>query len=183
MTRSRTIRRGFTLVEAVATMVILSVLAVVTSRLIFTASDVYLASATRSQISSDASAALERIVAEMRLVPVRASSNPAVPDLTGVTATSVSWNAGASGAKSVALSGTDLTWTESGATSRLVRDVSAFSIRAFDESGAALAASLSGSALNPVRTFEVSITVTRSGFSETLRTRVFLRSMQEGAAP
>lgn len=184
MTSKRAICRGFTLVEAISTMVVLGVLGVVTSRLIFTASDVYLSSATRSELSADASASLERIVTELRQLPVRAASSPAAPDLTAITPTSVSWNAGVVvGAKSVALSGTNLNLTESGVTSRLARNVTAFSVSAFDQSGGALAANLSGSALDAVRTIEVSLTVSRSGLTETLRTRVFLRSMQQGATP
>lgn len=177
------IRPGFTLVEAIATMVILGVLGLVTSRLIFTASDVYLSSATRAQISSDASAALERIVAELRQVPVRASSSPAAPDLVAVTPESVEWRTGVASTSSVARSGTDLVWTESGTSAPLARNVVGFTVACFDESGAALASNLSGSGLDAVRTVELSITVSRAGQSESLRTRVFLRSMQQGATP
>lgn len=183
MMRTRTIRRGFTLVEAISTMVILSVLGVVTSRLIFTASDVYLTSAARSEVSSVASASLERIVAELRQVPVRSSSSPAAPDLTSITPSSVAWNAGGAGAKAITLSGNGLNLTEGGTTARLASNVTAFSVAAFDQSGTALAANLTGPALDAVRTIEVSVTLSRSGLTETLRTRVFLRSMQQGATP
>jgi hypothetical protein len=62
----------------------------------------------------------------------------------------------------------------------LLTDVTACTIATFDEDNAPLGASLAGVACDDIRRVSVSVTVTRGGVSETLRTKVFIRATMEG---
>lgn len=177
------VRRGFTLVEAVCTMVVVGVLGVATSGLVLSASDQYLAAASRGAIGSGLSAAMERVAIELRQIPAAAGVSPTRADLRGVTPTSVSWNDASAVERSLALSGTQLVLSEGRNQYVLLKDVSAFSVAAFDESNVPLAGTIVIADIAPVRRLEVSITVSRGGCSETLRSRFFLRSVVEGGSP
>lgn len=183
MSHRRPIRRragrGFTLVEAVATMTIIAIVAGVSSRLILSGADGYASAATRAELANSASAAMERIAAELREIPFRPSTSPVEPYLDSVAANSISW----AGGTSLALSGTNLQLTVGGTARTLAANVSAFSIRCYDQNNSALSTSLSGNACDAVQRIEITLTLTRSGVSETLRTRVFLRCLMAGASP
>lgn len=171
--------RGFTLVEAVATMTVLAVVSVAASRIIFAAADSYADSAVRSELSASASAAMERMALELRGVPSRDAA-PGTPWIDSVTASSIGWG----GSSTLARSGSELVLaTDGGAARILLGDVQAFSITCFDANGQPLAAVLSGAACDAVRRIEIAVTVGRSGASETIRTRVFVRCASTEAAP
>lgn len=175
--RSRSVpRRAFTLVEAVATITIIAIIAGASSRLIFAGADGYASAATRAELANAASAAMERIALELREVAARPASSPVEPHLDSVTASSISWEGGVS----LALSGSEVILTTGGVGRTLVADVGSFAIQCFDESGTPLASTLSGDACDAVRRIQITLTLTRSGVSETLRTRVFLRCMIAG---
>jgi prepilin-type N-terminal cleavage/methylation domain-containing protein len=171
---ARPIRRAFTLVELIATMTILAALGSVVSIVIATSVDGYTRAATTAQLNSEISIALDRIDQLLRFIPQSGSGGP---DISSLTATSITW----SGDWSLTLSGTQLLLTEDGGTpSVLLQDVSSLSVTARDQSNAALAASLSGSACDSIHRVRISITLTRSGVSETLRSRIFIRSLAAG---
>jgi Tfp pilus assembly protein PilE len=177
----RATRRGFTLIEAISTTVILGALGMVTSGLLLRASSAYSQSAATAQAQADLATAMERIDRALREIPLKAQSG-AAPNITGVTATSVSW-ADASGSWSLSLSGTQLLLTAPGQSAQvLLNGVSAMSVQAFDQSNAAMSATLSGTACDSVRRLAVSVTSTASGRSETLRTKVFLRGAMSGGS-
>ncbi|MBX3403620.1 MAG: prepilin-type N-terminal cleavage/methylation domain-containing protein [Phycisphaeraceae bacterium] len=180
MRHARTHRRGrgFTLVEAVATMTVLAVVSIAASRIIFAAADAYIGAASSSHLSSEASAAMERIASELRGVPSRAGS-PGTPWIDSVTATSVAWG----GTSSLARSGSVVMLTIDGGTPRtLLSNVTGFSIACYDQNGQAMAQTLSGAACDAVRRIEITLTLSRSGASETLRTRIFPRAALAGVA-
>ncbi len=172
-------RRAFTLIEAVATITIIAIIAGASSRLILSGADGYAAAATRAELANAASAAMERLTLELREIPLRPATSPAEPYLDAVTASSIAWR----GDAGIDLSGTTLRFTADGVARTLATDVSAFSVQCYDQSNSPLATSLSGDACDPVRRVEVTLTLTRNGVSETLRTRVFLRCMIAGASP
>lgn len=182
--RSHTlVRRGFTLVEAVCTMVVVGVLGVATSGLVLSASDQYLSAASRGAIGSGLSSAMERIAIELRQIPAAPGVSPTRADLRGVTPTSVLWNDATAVERSLELSGSQVVLSEGRNQYVLLNDVTAFSVAAFDESNAALAGTIAIADIAPVRRLEVAITVSRGGCSETLRSRFFLRSVVEGGSP
>lgn len=170
----RTARSGFTLVELVATMTLVATLGSVVCIIVSSSVGGYTRAATTAQLNSEVGVALDRIDQLWRFIPLSASGGP---DIASLTPTSMTWSAN----WTLMLNGTNLTLSEAGgAASVLLKDVSAFSVAACDESNAPLAASLSGSACDNIRRLRVSITQTRSGIAETLRTTVFVRSQMAG---
>ena len=172
-------RRAFTLVEVIASIVIVAVLAVTSANLVGNVTSGYTGAATRAELVNDGSAALERLVTGIRDIPLRASATSAEPSIATITTDSITVD----GNQGFALSGTNLLLTVAGVTTTLLGNVSSFQVRAFDQDNAAMAVSVSGDACDPVRRIELTLTLSRNGVSETLRTRVFLRSMMNGASP
>lgn len=177
MHRRRPTRRAFTLVELVAAMTVIATLGSIVSLLITTSVGGYSRASLTAQLNAETGIALDRIDQLLRFIPMSGAGSP---DISSVTATSITWNTN----YTLSLSGTQLMLSEAGgASSVLLNDVSAFSIAAFDQSNTAMAASLSGSACSGIRRLQVSITQTRSGVTESLRTRIFIRSMMSGVSP
>lgn len=174
-------RRGFTLIEALCTMTIMSILAVVSFRILFGAADQYTAAAARAELSNELSATMERITGELRQIPAKAASSPAVPNITTITPTSIVWTTPSGVLRTLTLTGTQLLSTETATTSVLMNNVSGFAVQTYTGIGGALATSLSGSGCDTIRRIEITLTGTRSGVTETLRTRVFLRALGAGA--
>jgi prepilin-type N-terminal cleavage/methylation domain-containing protein len=173
---TRRTARGFTLVEAICALTVLSVMGSVSSGLIFAGVRGCRDAAASAQLHEEASVAMEVMMRQLRAVAKTASGNPDIP---AVTPSSIAF-----GASSFSASGGDLTWVDSGATGvTLVSNVSGMTVQCYDGNNAALAGSLSGSACNAIRRVSVSLTLTRDGVSETVRSRVFLRSFMQGVAP
>lgn len=168
------LRRGFTLIEVIVTISILGALGSVGSMLVMTSVGGFTASATGAQLHAEASISLDRIDRELRNIPRNdAAINPS-PDISNVTANSITWQTD----WSLVLSGTNLMFTEDGGTAHvLLSNVEEFSVVAFDESNAAMSNTLSGAACENIRRLRVTIGLRRSGILQTLRTKVFLRCM------
>lgn len=177
-TASTTRCRGFTLVEAIATISIVAIVGMVSARLMMAGADGYAATAARAELTNSASAAMERMAIAIREIPQRASVSPIEPAISSVTATSIAWD----GDMAIAASGGVLQLTVAGVASTLAADVSAFSVETFDESNVPLSGSLSGDACDAVRRVQITLTLSRHGVSETLRSRFFLRCMISGAS-
>jgi hypothetical protein len=168
-------------IEAISTIVILGAVGSVTSTVILAAADGYLDASVNAQLHSELSNAMDRIVRELRRIPRDVGAAGIAPDIDDVTSSSIDWN-DSDGANAIALNGTVLELdTSAAAVSTLLTGVSSFTVQAYDESDAALANPLTGAACHPIRRVSIEITLDRSGVSETLRTRVFLRSTMSGA--
>lgn len=174
-------QRGFTLVELISSIAVLGVLAVVSSRLVFAAGDQYVSAVTQAEVSGSLSAAMEFATTQARSIPVRASSSPSAPAITSITPNSIAWTDGNGVSRSLSLVSSQLQYAESTSTSVLATSVTGFGVRAFDSTNTALAATLSGSAVDAVRRVEFTITASRQGVSDTLRSKVFIRSMGVGS--
>jgi len=175
-------RRGFTLIEAIAAITIISTLGSVTSALIYTAISSYRSSYTVVQLHEEISTALDRVSRRLRDVELNASAptGTIAPNISNVTASSISF----SGTSSFTLSAGSISFVDAGASAvTLLSNVTSFSIKCYDESNAALGATLSAAGCYPVRRIQVQITCQRDGVSETVRTRVFVRSTMQGGAP
>lgn len=179
MTRRRPSRpRAFTLVELVATMVVLGAIGSIAATLMFGSLDGYLDATARAQLHAEASIGLDRIVRELRAVPLDDAASDIAPDIDSIADTAIAWK----GDSSLGLSGSSLLLVlDGGASAVLLGDVDDFTISAWDESGAALALPRSGAACDAVRRLTISITLARAGVGETLRTDVFLRCTVLGA--
>jgi prepilin-type N-terminal cleavage/methylation domain-containing protein len=170
---------AFTLVELIAVMAIMSIVGLTIGYVMPTAVIGFRDSTTRAQLLEEASTTLERLALELRAIPLDATAPSSVaPDISGVTPTSIDWDTD----WSLELIGANLVLTEAGGASAVLQpNVSSFSIACYDESDAALAASLSGSACDPIRRIQIELTLTRDGISQSLRTRIFLRACAAGA--
>jgi type II secretory pathway pseudopilin PulG len=173
--------RGFTLVEAIAAMSVIVALSSVGSAVVYSGIRSCRGAYASAQLHEEVSTAMERVVRELRCIAPNTSA-PVVgaAQISSVTGTSISFGSGSS----VTLSGGALVFSDSGAAAvTLLRDVTSFSLRCYDESNAALPSSLSGSGCYPIRRIEVTLGSGREGSTETVRTRVFIRGSMEGDAP
>ncbi len=172
-------RRGFTLVEAIASIVVVSILGSVVSGLILQAADAHAGSSVQADLHAEASAALDRLVREIRRIdpdPDAPAGEPAA-DVDRLTATSIEW-AGDSVAR---LDGTELILSIAGeGDGVLATDVSALEIIAYDDSNAQLGTSISGDGTRQIRRVEIRLTLERAGASETIEAKVYLRGAMAG---
>lgn len=176
----RHLRPAFTLVEAIVTMVVISTLGAVASGLIFAGVTAHHDADLRADLNQQASAALERLSAEFRSIPLDSSAGETAPLISSVTATSIDWNSNSS----LFSSGGTLSLTDNGGPAApLLTGVTDFTLQCYDESNAPLAATLSAPATHAIRRISICLSVSRAGVTESLRTRVFIRSTMLGAAP
>lgn len=165
------------MVEAIAAIVVTSILGSIASFVLHGAVRASMDAATSESLAAEASAALERIVRELRTIDDDAGTAEAQPNISEVGPSLIRWNTN----WSLSLSGSTVLLEESGGTPTvLVRDASAFTIQTYNGVGAALAGTLGGVACHAVRRVEVTLTLTRAGRQVTLRTRVAPRCTLTG---
>ena len=84
-------RRGFTLIEAIATIVLLSILGTFGSLVILNSTEGYIDASTVSQLHAELSISLDRIVRELRKIELDSGAAGVAPDIDSVTTTSIAW--------------------------------------------------------------------------------------------
>lgn len=174
MMQGASYRRAFSMIELVATMSVIGIVSGIATLILLNASDGYLHARTINEVHADASVALDRIVRELRDIQRDESAADDAPDIDSLHASEITWGDD----NTIFLSGSDLMLSRNGlAASVLLADVSTLTFEAFDEHSDPIALPIAGGACDPVRRLAITLTVTRNGASETLRTRVFLRSM------
>jgi len=173
--RSRPSRRAaFTLTEAIASMVIVSIVGLTSSQLLLNASRGVADASDHLEMQADLSAALHRAVQAIRGIG-RASASAPAPDILSLTPTEMRWPNGA-----VRLDGSTLVLDTGVATSEaLMEGVTELRIEAFDGEGGALAATVDADAAADVRFVRITITASRAGQTARLATGVFIRSTAE----
>ena len=166
--------RAFTLVEMVATITVLSVIGLAATGIIATATDSYVGMNTTARLHSEASVALDRIVRELRSVPLRTEGETSGPDLNAVRTDRVEWGDG----ESVFLNDQSqlMLAIAGGDADVLLEDVTGFEVQAFDDEGSALAASMSWPASADVQRISVAIETSRNGVQDRVRCLAFVRS-------
>lgn len=171
--------RAFTLVETIAVMAVLAVIGSLSSGLVYSAVGSYKDAAAEALLHEDAATAMTRLAVELRRIPLNSAAGTMAPLISSVTATSMAWNSN----YSLTLSGGQLQLVEAGgAATVLLANVTSFTIQCYDESNAAMAASLSGPACYPIRRISVSVTVSRLGRTDTIRSKFFIRSTMKGGS-
>jgi len=174
--RSRRVARAFTLVETIAAITVLSVIASVTSSILWTSIQGYARGALAADLHTQASIALEQVVRNLRNIPKVSAAS--APDIASFSSTSITWNTD----YTLSLDGAELVLRSDGGVPRtLITGVTSFSLQAFDQSNVELASSLSGNGCLPIRRFLITMTIQRDGVSETVRTKVFIRSLIAGS--
>ncbi|MBT8486811.1 MAG: hypothetical protein HKO59_07605 [Phycisphaerales bacterium] len=180
MTRRRPHRRrGFTLVEALATIVVLTALGSVGATVLYESTDGFVEASTRAQLHTELSLAMDRAVREIRKIDRDPAATGVAPDINGVTATEIRWHT-----PETKLWRSGSFWylnLDGGAANVLLRDVTAFTLETYDESNALLGTVLTGTGCDPIRRVLLEVTITRNGVSETLRSKVFVRSTLSGS--
>jgi len=152
--------------------------------LILDAMDDYMEATTTAQLHAELSVGLDRIVREVRRIELDPELAGAVPHIIDYTATSLDWEEGPTGSVvtySVSLVATDLLLEADGFTGSILTDAISFTVRAFNEDNTYLAPPLTLAACAPIRRIEFTAAITRSGVTETLRAKVYLRSTMAGA--
>jgi prepilin-type N-terminal cleavage/methylation domain-containing protein len=172
-------RAGFTLVEAIAAMAVLGLLGGLSGSLLARAVEAYRGVAVQSSLHADLAAALDRADRALREIPSPAGDG--VPGISGVTASGIEWDDGAGDASLSLVGGALMLATGGDAPTAILEGVAEFSVQCYDESNAAMAASLSGAACEPIRRVQVTITASRGDATDTIRTRVFLRCTMQGS--
>lgn len=171
-------RRGFSLVEAIAAMVVIALVAGLAAPVLLRGAEAYTGTAVRSQLHADLASAMDRLDRALRETEINAGGDG--PNVSEVTPASIAWST-PGGAATLSLSGGDLRFAAPGeAPTTILSGVTGLTVRCFDESNSELAGTLSGSATAAVRRVEVSVSAERQGMSESLRLRVFLRCMMRG---
>lgn len=171
-------RRAFTLIESMATVTILAITGSLASFLILEAVDSYTDAGNSAQLHTELSIALDRCTREIRAIPL-ATGGGIAPDIDGVTATSMDWKDADSEAYSLSYNSTDhevLLAVDGGAAAVLLSDVTSFAVTTYDQDDDPQASTLTGAQCDPVRRVLLEVTVERSGVSESLRAKTFIRS-------
>ena len=182
MTRSAPFacRPGFTLIESMGAVVIIAVLSGFASMIILNAVDGYTNAAVSAQLHAELSIALDRAQRELRKIELKSGSGNA-PNITSVADTDIQWTDKDSDTYRLRQNGTTLELTiDNAGPSILLADVTSFSVQTSDEDDDSLANPVSAGNLLLIRRVALSVTLQRSGVSETLQTNVFIRSTMRG---
>jgi prepilin-type N-terminal cleavage/methylation domain-containing protein len=179
--RTRATGCGFTLVEVIATIVVMSVISGIASRILFQSFGALNDMSTRGDIHDQLASAMERITSELHTIAIKSGSSPATPDITACTASSITFN-NASTARTISLSGSTLQISGSAkANSIIATNISTFTVQTYDSSNAALPASPSAAQIATIRRIQITITGANNGVTDTLRTKIYVRCMSLGS--
>ena len=179
-------RRGFTLIESMATVSILALAGSMASFLILDAVDQFSDAATTAQLQAEMAIALDRATREVRRIPLdTAAATPPAPDINDLSPTWLNWDGSLgtqyqllydSGASALKLQ------EAGGALAVLLPDVTSCTISAFNaDNGPVAAPTLTGDDCDEIRRILINITCTRNGISVSLRTKVYIRAIMTGA--
>ncbi len=174
-------RGGFTFIESMATIVVLGVLGSTASFLILDSVDDYTEASLQAQLHAEMSIALDRALREIRKIELDAAASGVAPDITAMTVSSLQWEDSAGDAYHLVKVGSELQLAVAGGgLATLLTDVTALTIAIFDEDNTNLVL-CAGAACDPVRRISIDVTTQRSGVTQSLRFKAFIRSTMSGA--
>ena len=178
-------RSGFTLMESIATIVILAILGSIASFLVVDAVDGYVSASGSAQLHAEASLAMDRIMRELRKIELDPAQSPTIaPHIDAVTANSITWWEEGVGAHSLSWSATAgdplMLAIDGAAAIILIDDITGFTVSTFDAANLALPAVPSAAERETIRRIAVVLTIQRSGITESVQTKVFIRSTMSG---
>lgn len=165
---------GFTLIEALASIVVLGIIGSIASTIVVEATDSYIENSEQVDLDADLFGVMERLHKELIGIP----SPGGHPSIDRVRASSIRWTNGGGQRVVMRHRGKRLEAVVDGTAATLFDGVTQFTVRCFDEGNKPLGTTLSGKACRPIRRVEVRITGSRNGITRSLRTRAFIRSMR-----
>ena len=179
-------RRGFTLIESMATVAVLGVLGSTASFLVLDAVDGYTDAATRAQLHAELSIAMDHALREIRKIELDGGAvGEVAPDITTLSATSLVWEDSTAAEYQLLKSGSELQLKVAGVgPATLMTDVTALTITGYDDGGPLTTdpdVVVAACPCNTVRRISVDVTASRGGITESLRFKVFIRSTMSGA--
>jgi prepilin-type N-terminal cleavage/methylation domain-containing protein len=175
-------RSGFTLVESMATIAVLGILGSTASFMVVDAVDDYTEASLQVQLHAEMSIALDRAMREIRKIELDAGAADVAPDITSMAVTLLQWEDSSGNAYQLGKSGSELQLQIAGGTvATLLTDVTDLEISIFDEDNADLGLSCAGATCDAVRRIVIDVTTQRSGVTESLRFKAFIRSTMSGA--
>ena len=180
-------RSGFTLMESIATIVILAILGSIASFLVVDAVDGYVSASGSAQLHAEGSLALDRIMRELRKIELDPDHVPppdVAPHIIAVTANSITWDETATGIHSLTWSTTPgdpvMLAIDGNAAIILIDDITGFTVSTFDAANLALPAVPTEPERETIRRIAVAVTIQRSGITESVQTKLFIRSTMSG---
>lgn len=167
-------RKGFTLIEIVMVIVLLSIISTTAALIIVTGTDSYVELGRISDLTTKGRAAVERITREVRLVRCSDTTPsteclPDATDITTATSTEIAFVNKNDQVRGLRLNGTTIEVNVGGTYYVLVDDVTAFNIDYLDNTGTATAV------VGNMWAFEVTFTVTSVNRSLDFTTRIHPR--------
>jgi hypothetical protein len=167
-----------------ATVAVLATLGSIASFLILDAVDGYSEASASAQLHAELSIAMDRAMREIRKIEPDTGAAVVAPNITDINAagSNIQWTDSDSDAYSLYKSGSDLMLeVDGGGAAVLLSDVTAFTVQTYDEDDGVLANPLTGAACDDIRRVVLAVTVQRNAATESLRTKIFIRSMMSGA--
>lgn len=176
--RSARQSRGFTLVEMLGAMTIVGVAGLAATTVATRAvADVRDAS-TAWSLHQDTAAALDRIVQEVRAVAKDATTGGPAVSLLSATQITLASGVGIQFIDATGSTPGRIDLTSGGTTSTLLSNVTSMSVSVLSGTGTALPLPLSTAlAAATARRITITLSATRNGVTETLRTSIYLRSL------
>ncbi len=179
--RGSRLRRGFTLIESMAAVAVLGVLASIASYLILDDVGQCLDSTTAAQLHAELSVAMDRATREVRKIDLDAGAAGVAPDVVTVLPTMIEWEDQDGDQYWLLMSGGELRLkVDGGVSARLMSNVTACTVSTYDEDNTQLAWILGGASCDAIRRVQVDVTAVRNGITENLRTKMYIRSTMEG---
>lgn len=175
-------RRGFTLIESMATIAVLGVLGSTASFLILDAVDDYTEASLAVQLHAEMSIALDRAMREVRKIELDAGAAGVAPDIESMIFVWITWEDSAGNPYQLGLSGGELKLeVAGGGLATLLTDVTAAVFTIFDEDNTDLGVICGAATCDPIRRVGLDVTTERNGVSQSLRFKAFIRSTMSGA--
>lgn len=167
-------RRAFTLVEAIAAIVVLATAGSLAASVMTPAIDSAIAASLTADLEQTASLAMDRLVVDLRETEAAPAGGPA---FARVTSTHIIWSDG----REALRRGDRLHLVEAGVPHLLARSVESFAIRAFASDGSVLPLPLDEAGCTQIRRIELALVLARGGVRFPLRTRIAFRTADGGA--
>ena len=180
----RNLRRGFTLIESMATIVVLATISSIASLLLLEAIENFTKAANGAQLHAELSTAWDRATRQLHKIPLDTGASGIAPDIDSVTqvgsADAIAWRDSDGDAYSLSKSGSDIELAvNGGAANVLISDVTTFDVSIFEEDNDAIVGDVSDTACDDIRRITLDATVSRNGITTSLRAKLFLRATME----